>query len=118
MEGTERRGCTRLVKSKEISAEFKFHGLKSKCFEKYVAHKKSLLTPFHSLLLGLAHSRFHTKAKRILLHVWVLTFQHSDSTSWKEVMLASFTWKPRQPRLKFCHFKTPFHISKNLQEAD
>lgn len=74
MEGTERCGCIRLVKSQEISAEFKFHGLKSKCFEKYVAYKKSLLTPFHSLLLGLAHSRFHTKAKRILLYVQVLTF--------------------------------------------
>lgn len=92
VEGTEIRGCViRLVKFQEISAEiqFKFHGLKSKCFEKHVAHCETFLVPpFHSLLLGLAESRFHMKAKHILLYVHVLKF-------WKRVPMLwqSKSWK-------------------------
>lgn len=47
--------------------QFKFRGSKDKCCEKHVAAAQPPLLLLHSLPLGFAYSRFHVKAKCILL---------------------------------------------------
>lgn len=76
MEGTDTQCCVRLVKFQEISAErysssFTVRGVNALKNWWHVAKLPSLLLS-DPLLLGFAYSRFHTKAKCILLYVQVL----------------------------------------------